>query len=197
MPDSDSGRSDRPPTVYQDLAKFRIPEGFRGRPAWFVQVWWLTQSTVFRWSPQVAYGFRAALLRVFGAKVGRDTIIRPSATITYPWKVELGDRVWLGDEVVLYSLGNIKIGSNTVISQRSYLCAGDHDHTESTFPIRSSDICIGDQVWIATDCFIAPGVQVGSFSVVGARSSVFRSLPSAKICYGSPCKVVADRQFKD
>src|SRR5262245_48779901 len=112
----------------QDLTTFRMPAGFRGRPAWFVQLWWLTQALLFRPSPQVAYGFRRLLLRAFGARIGRGVVIRPSVVVTYPWKVEIGDFAWVGDDAVLYSLGEIRIGANSVVSQKSYLCAGDHDY---------------------------------------------------------------------
>ena len=55
----------------QDLERFRLPENFRGRPAWVVQLWWFTQATLFNLSPQVLYGWRRWLLRLFGASIGR------------------------------------------------------------------------------------------------------------------------------
>lgn len=178
---------------YQDLARFSLPPGFRGRPAWLVQLWWLVQASLFRCSPQFAYGWRRWLLRRFGMAVGQGVVIRPSATITYPWKVVIGDNAWIGDEVVLYSLGEITIGADAVVSQRSYLCAADHDHTQIDFPIRARPVHIGAQAWIGTDVFVGPGVRVGRAAVVGARSSVFRDLPPAMICLGSPCVPVKPR----
>lgn len=174
-----------------------MPPGFRGRPGWYVQLWWIVQATAFRWSPQFAYPFRAALLRMFGAKVGIGSVIRPTATFTYPWKVSLGNHVWIGDDVVLYSLGQITIGNDTVISQRSYICAGDHDYTDPQFPIRGPAITVGQQCWIATDTYIAPGVTIGDKTVVGARSSVFKDLPSDMVCLGIPAKPVRPRKAKD
>jgi putative colanic acid biosynthesis acetyltransferase WcaF len=178
---------------YQDLSLFQLPVGFRGRAAWVVQLWWIVQASLFRWSPQFAYGWRNFLLRLFGAKIGSSTIIRPSATITYPWKLQLGDNVWIGDSVVLYTLGTICIGDNTVISQLCHLCAADHDFTSLTFPIRAKPILVGTQVWLASDVFVAPGVTIGDASVVGARSSVFRDLPAGMLCYGYPCVPVRSR----
>jgi putative colanic acid biosynthesis acetyltransferase WcaF len=192
MSDSDFAESGLKPTV-QNLSKFTMPRGFRGRSAWQVQLWWLVQSTLFRWSPQVAYPFRAWLLRLFGARVGRNTVIRPSVQITYPWKVSLADRVWLGDEVVLYSLGEITIGHDSVISQRSYICAGDHDYQDVRFSIRGRPVSIGNQVWVATDCFLAPGVKIGDGSVIGARSSVFCDQPPGRVCLGTPCRPIRAR----
>ena len=120
----------------------------RGRPGWYVLLWWFT----------------------------------------YPWKVEIGDYSWVGDDVVFYSLEIIKIGSQSVISQKSYLCTGSHDFRDPTFNLIVKPITIGNGVWVATDCFIAPGVKIASNAVIGARSSVFKHIPAAMVAWGSPCK---------
>ena len=119
----------------QKLNSFKLPNNFRGRNAFVVQLWWLVQSLFFKNSPQFLYGFRRFLLRLFGAKIGKKVIIRPTVRITYPWKVVIGDFSWIGDDVVLYSLGEIEIGENVVISQKSYLCAASHDYLQSNFAI--------------------------------------------------------------
>jgi putative colanic acid biosynthesis acetyltransferase WcaF len=177
----------------QDLSQFKLPENFRGRNALIVQLWWLCDFLLFRPSPQVLYSWRNGLLRLFGAKIGKNVIIRPSVKITYPWKIEIGDHSWIGDEVSLYSLGNIKIGSNTVISQKSYLCAASHDYTSQAFDIFSTPVIIEDEVWIATDVFIGPGVTVGKGAVVGARSSVFKNIEGGYIYSGNPLRSVKKR----
>lgn len=174
----------------QNLKFFRLPDGFRGRSAWYVQLWWLVQSTLFAMSPQILYGWRRWLLRLFGAHIGQGVIIRPTARITFPWKVSIGDCSWIGDGAILYSLGKIEIGHNVVISQRSYICTASHDYKKSTFDIYAKKIVIEDEVWLATDVFVAPGVRIGRGSVVGARSSVFHDLPEMTICYGNPARFV-------
>lgn len=179
----------------QDLSKFVLPPGFRGRAGWYVQLWWIVQATAFRWSPQFAYRFRAIILRAFGAKVGRGVIVRPTATITYPWRVTLGDFAWIGDDAVLYSLGEIDIGPHAVVSQRSYLCAGDHDYRSKEFLIRGRRITIGAECWLAADTYVAPGVSIGPRSVIGARSSVFKDMPQDMVCVGSPCRPVKMRDM--
>jgi len=180
--------------AYQDLSKFKVPAEFRGRSKVFVQLWWIAQATLFRCSPQVAYGYRRAILRLFGAKVGQGVLIRSSVKITYPWKVTLGDHCWVGDNVNLYSLGEISIGKNAVVSQESYLCTGDHDHADPTFAIRARPICIDEEAWVAAGTFIAPGVTIGTAAVIGARSLVFADMPPRMICRGSPCVPVRARE---
>jgi len=177
----------------QDLSKFELPDNFRGKNVFVVQLWWFTQATLFAWSPQFAYAWRRFLLRLFGAEIGKKVIIRPTAKITYPWKIRIGDYSWIGDEVVLYSLGEIAIGKHTVISQKSYLCTGSHDLHSTNFDIYAEKITIDETCWIATDVYIAPGVHIGKGTVVGARSSVFHDLPENKICVGTPAKPIKDR----
>jgi putative colanic acid biosynthesis acetyltransferase WcaF len=179
---------------WQQLDKFVLPPGFRGRQSWVVQIWWLVQATLFRWSPQVMYGWRRWLLRAFGACIGQGVIIRPSVQVTYPWKLVIGDHAQVGDEVVLYTLGEIEIGAHAVVSQRSYLCTGSHDYRKPTFDIFAEPIRIGEQAWLATDVFVAPGVNIGAGTVVGARSSVFKSLPAGMMAVGSPARVIGPRE---
>ncbi len=168
----------------------------RGRPGWVVLLWWLVQAIAFPLSPHTFNGFRQSLLRLFGAKIGTGVVIRPTARFTYPWKVEIGDYSWIGDDVVLYSLEPIRIGCHCVISQKSYLCTGSHDIQDPAFTLITSPITIGNGVWIATDCFIAPGVQIGANAVVGARSSVFSNIPAQQVCWGTPARPRYQREIR-
>lgn len=178
---------------YQNLDTYKTPKGFRGRSKLTVQVWWLVQALFFKTSPQFLYGWRRFLLRLFGAKIGKHVILRPSMTVTYPWKLSIGDYSWIGDDVVLYSLGEIAIGSHTVISQKGYLCTGSHDYLSEDFMIYAQKITIGTKCWLATDVYVAPGITIDDGTVVGARSSVLNDLPAHKVCVGTPAKPIKDR----
>ncbi|MGP5479172.1 putative colanic acid biosynthesis acetyltransferase [Pseudomonas helleri] len=180
----------------QDLSKFKLPNNFRGRGAFTCQLWWLVQAILFSTSPQFMYGWRVFLLRLFGAKIGKNVIIRPSARITFPWKLHIGDNSWIGDQVEIYNLADIRIGKNSVISQRSYICTGSHEHSKIEFPIFAKPITVKDSVWIATDVFVAPGITIHDNVVVGARSSVFQDLPESNIYIGSPAKFIKPRTTK-
>jgi putative colanic acid biosynthesis acetyltransferase WcaF len=179
--------------MYQDLKTFKMPKGFRGKSKLYVQSWRFIHSTFFRFSPQFMYGWRRLLLRLFGAKIGKNVLIRPTAKILYPWKLFIGNWSWIGDEVTLYNMANINIGKNCVISQKSYLCTGSHEHTKPSFDIFAESINIKDEVWIASDVFIVPGITIGTGTVVGFRSIVTRNLPPKMVCYGSPAKPLRQR----
>jgi putative colanic acid biosynthesis acetyltransferase WcaF len=178
---------------WQKLEQFKLPDNFRGRGVIVVQLWWLIQSTLFACSPQFAYKWRNFLLRIFGAKIGQNVIVRPSVRITYPWKLTIKDNAWVGDYVDLYTLGEITIGKNAVVSQKSYLCTGSHDYQSESFDIFAKPIVIEDEAWVATDVFIAPGVTIGKGAVIGARSSVYQNMPEGMICIGNPAKPIKSR----
>jgi putative colanic acid biosynthesis acetyltransferase WcaF len=181
---------------YQKLENFKMPADFRGRSAIVVQLWWVVQSSLFALSPQFAYKWRNFLLRLFRAKIGKNVIIRPTVKVTYPWKLTIGDNAWVGDNVDLYTLGEITIGKNAVVSQRSYLCTGSHDYTKESFDIYAEPIVVEEQAWVATDVFIAPGVTIGKGAVIGARSTVYKNMPEDMICLGNPAKPVKRRTEK-
>lgn len=182
--------------MYQDLKTFKMPKGFRGKTKFYVQLWWILQGTLFRLSPQFMYGWRRSILRLFGANIGDNVLIRPTVKILYPWKLAIGDWSWIGDDVTLYNMANINIGKNCVISQKSYLCTSSHDHTKSSFDIFAKPIDIKNEVWVASDVFIAPGVAIGQGTVVGFRSTVNKALPPNMICYGNPAKPIKLRHAK-
>lgn len=182
--------------INQNLKLYSTPAGFRGKSAITVQLWWIVQGTLFAMSPQFLYGWRRFLLRCFGAEIGKNVIIRPSAKITYPWKVKIGDFSWVGDDAVLYSLGNITIGKNAVISQKSYLCTGTHDYTKIDFPILEKEIVISDECWLATDVFVGPGLTINKGTIVGARSTVTKNLEANSVYVGSPARLIKKRKIE-
>ena len=178
---------------YQDLTKFRVPPAFRGRPSWYVQLWWIVQDTLFRWSPLFMYGWRAFLLRLFGAKLGQNVRIRPTTRVTYPWKLKIGNNVWVGDDCVFYNLGDIVLGSQVALAHNVYLCTGLHDYSRLDFPMFAKTIYLEDETWLTNDVFVGPGVTIGYGSVIGARSTVLETMPGGMICYGSPAKPIKPR----
>lgn len=182
--------------MIQNLNSYKNPKNFRGKSKIKVQLWWIVQAIFFKTSPQVLYYWRRFLLRSFGAEIGKGVLIRPSVKITYPWKIKIGDYSWIGDDVVLYSLGEIEIGNNTVISQRSYICTGSHDYNKVDFPIYAEKIVVEDGCWLATDVFVAPGITIEKGTVVGARSSVFKDLEAFSIYVGSPAQFIKKREVE-
>ncbi|ANI99678.1 colanic acid biosynthesis acetyltransferase WcaF [Polynucleobacter wuianus] len=179
--------------IYQDLSQFSMPPNFRGKNVFIVQLWWIVQALLFSTSPDFLYGYRAWLLRLFGAKLGNNVRIRPSAKVTFPWKLEVGDNVWIGYDTIIYNLEKITIGSNVAIAHRVYLCTGSHNISKLTFDIESYPINIEDEVWLPNDIFVGPGVTIGHGTVVAARSTVLKDLESGIVAVGSPARKLRNR----
>ncbi|WP_199620937.1 WcaF family extracellular polysaccharide biosynthesis acetyltransferase [Paenibacillus alkalitolerans] len=165
----------------------------RGRSNLIVLLWWFIQGTLFRYSIHNMYGWRRSLLRLFGAKIGRGVQVRATAKFTYPWKVEIGDYTWIGDNVEFYSLDHIRIGKHCVISQNTYLCTGSHNIHDPHFGLITKVIAIHDGAWVASDVFVYPGVMIGEMAVVAARSTVMKDVPQNEIHAGSPAKFLKKR----
>lgn len=181
----------------QDLGRYRLPPNFRGRSAIQVQLWWIVQALLFHTSPQVLYGWRRWLLRLFGAKIGDGVLIRPSVRTTYPWRLEIGDRAWIGDFVELYTLDRITIGEDAVVSQFTKLVTGTHDFEKPTFDMVTRPIVVEKQAWVSANCFVAPGVTVRRGAVVLACSLVLKDVPEMTVVAGQPAAVKRHRLRQD
>jgi putative colanic acid biosynthesis acetyltransferase WcaF len=154
---------------------------------------WAACRPLFCLSPKQLWGWRCFLLRLFGAKVGRDVHILPSVRVFIPWNLEIGDWSSVGFDALIYNLGPVKIGSKVTVSQRAHVCAGSHDFRDPTMPLTKQPIDIGDEAWICADAFVGPGVSVGSRAVVAARAVVVKDVRDGEIVGGNPAKVIGNR----
>ncbi|MCG9893931.1 MAG: hypothetical protein MH204_00465 [Fimbriimonadaceae bacterium] len=160
-------------------------------------LWDLVQAILFRPTPKLFFwGWRAGLLRLFGARLGRNVKIHPRAKILVPWNLDFGENVVIGADVDVYSFAKITIGDNGMVSQRTFLCTGSHDPGDPILPLIFEPIEIGANAWVAAECFVGPGRRIGEGSVVAARSVVVKDLPDWMICAGHPCRPLKPRDLR-
>lgn len=159
---------------------------------WF---WALVEATLFRLSPRPWHGFRASLLRLFGADIPEPgkVVIFPSVRVTYPWKLALEPRAMVGRGVRIYNLDRVTLAFGANVSQNCHLCAGTHDYLQWSMPLVTGPITIGANVWLGADVFVGPGVTIGELAVIGARSVVVKDQPARMVCAGHPCKPLKPR----
>jgi putative colanic acid biosynthesis acetyltransferase WcaF len=157
--------------------------------------WALVQATLFRWSPRPWHGFRARLLRLFGAEIPQpgQVVVFPTVAVLFPRKLTLEPRSMVGPRVTLYNPAPITLRRGANVSQNSHLCAGTHDYRRWSMPLVARPIVVGANAWIGADVFVGPGVTVGELCVVGARSVVVKDLPDRTVCAGNPCRVLKER----
>lgn len=159
--------------------------------------WGIVYVLLFRPSPRPFHGWRALLLRCFGARLGRGCHIYPAVSIWAPWNLVLGDYACLADGVKCYSVAPIEVGDRAVVSQATFLCTASHDHEDPTFRLVARPIRIGARAWVCAEVFVCPGVVIGEGAVIGARSVVTRDVPAWTVAAGNPCRSLKPRKLRD
>lgn len=164
---------DKRSTVRLDLFDKRT--FVRGRSLLTEALWLLVFSPLMA-SQLPGSLWRTALLRVFGARIGRAVIIKPRVIVKFPWRLEIGDHSWIGESVWIDNLADVSIGDHACISQGVYLCTGSHDWSLSTFDLITKPIHISDCAWVCAKAVVAPGVSIGVGAVAGIGAVVLRDI---------------------
>lgn len=155
-------------------------------------LWFLVEVCIINNTLMPLSGIRAALLRLFGARIGRNCRMPHPLRVKYPWNLQVGDNCWFGADVWLYNQDEIRIGSNVCISQGAFLTTGSHD-VGATMDLRVAPIIIEDGVWISSRCVVQMGVTIGRAAVVTPMSVIHKSLEAGGIHGGNPCRFIRPR----
>jgi putative colanic acid biosynthesis acetyltransferase WcaF len=178
--------------VRNDL--FDNRKGFNlGKPKWVFVTWYFLKCLFFLSSLPWPSRFKSWLLRLFGAEVGKGVYWKPRINIHIPWKLKVGDHTWIGEEVCIINFALISIGAHCCLSQRSFLCSGNHDYRSPDMQYRNAPIILNDGVWIGACAFVGPGVEIGADAVVTACSLVNKNLEGGWVYAGQPCKTIRRR----
>jgi len=130
----------------------------------------------------------------------------------------LGDNVRINENVYLYNLSNLRVGSNVSIWPMCYIeCSGkviigndvsiahsvtimseEHNYKDRRIPIKDqgkayAPVIIKDNVWIGAKATILSGVTIGSGAIVGAGAVVTKDVPENTIVAGVPARIIKTR----
>lgn len=178
--------------TWQQLAIFDSRGFDRGGSRVVEALWIFVQATFVRsWLPGSAH--RRFLLRLFGAKIGKAVVVKPGLRVKFPWRLDVGDHSWIGEDVWIDNLAPVRIGSNCCLSQAVYLCTGSHDHTKATFDLIVRPIVLRDGAWLAARSVVAPGVEVGAGAVLGLQSVATKDLRAGWVHAGVPAVPIRPR----
>lgn len=176
------------------LADFDNSDFDRGRPDWVEACWRAVEGLLFNsWLP--GSGWRAWLLRRFGAIVGQGVVIKPHVRVKFPWKLSIGDHSWIGERVWIDNLAQVTIGSNCCISQGAYLCTGSHRWDKDTFDLETKPIVIEGECWVGAMARIAPGVRIGQGAVLTLGAVVAGELDGGYVYGGHPAVALRPRKM--
>ena len=176
-----------------DLSKYSCGNFDRGTDRLRESLWVLMNLFLFQLCPLKVSGFKCAVLRAFGAKIGRGVVIKPRVTITLPWKLAVGDHVWLCEECGVLNLAPVTIASHVCVSQRAFLCTGNHNYKSPAFDLRVKPIQVQAGAWLGACTFVGPGVTIGSHAVLTAGSIATKDLEPFGIYQGNPAVKISER----
>ncbi|MBW4575252.1 MAG: WcaF family extracellular polysaccharide biosynthesis acetyltransferase [Aphanothece sp. CMT-3BRIN-NPC111] len=164
-----------------------------GAPYWKQLFWYFLGEPLVRshWLPNSF--LKVWILRSFGSKIGQQVRIKPGVRVKFPWRLTVGDYVWIGENAWLDNLAHITLESHVCLSQDVYLCTGNHDWTRPDFQLITAEIYIEQGSWIAARATIGPGVRVGRGSILSLGSVTGRSLQPMTIYAGNPAQPIKKR----
>jgi putative colanic acid biosynthesis acetyltransferase WcaF len=174
-----------------------IPTNYTpGAPYWKQLLWYFVGSPVVQshWLP--VSGFKVWVLRSFGATVGQGVRIKPGVRVKFPWRLIVGDYVWIGEDAWIDNLATVTIESQVCISQGVYLCTGNHNWSHPHFTLNTASIHIQTGSWLAAQSVVGPGVTIGEGAVLGLGSVTGRSLKPMTIYVGNPAEPIKARQVQ-
>lgn len=155
--------------------------------------WFLTNNLIINSYLPIPMFFKVFILRLFGAKIGNNLAIKPNVNIKYPWFLEVGNHVWIGENAWIDNFVKVTIEDNSCISQGALLLTGNHDYKKSTFDLIPKEIYIEKGVWIGAKSVVCGGVRCKSHSVLAVNSVATKDLDSYKIYQGNPALEVRER----
>lgn len=175
-----------------DLASFNNDwykpggSGFK-RVVWYlVNKWFFTSAFPF-------YAPKCFLLKLFGAKVGKNVVIKPRVSIKYPWHLVIGNNVWIGELVWIDNLAKVTLKDNTCVSQGAMLLCGNHNYKKTSFDLMVASITIEEGAWVGAKAVVCPGVKLGNHSLLTVGSIATSNIEPYSIYQGNPAKKIKDR----
>ena len=144
-----------------DLSAFDNSWYYPGSP--LLRLFWYFVNIIFFQNPFFPFiKPKVLLLKMFGAKLGKGVVIKPAVNIKYPWKLIVGNHVWIGEGVWIDNLDRVIIGDNCCISQGALILSGNHHYKKKTFDLIIKPIVLEDGVWIGAKSIVTQGVKCGS-----------------------------------
>lgn len=178
-----------------DLSRFNNDWYTPGASRLKVLAWFLLNPLLINTYLPLPVGLKVRVLRLFGAKIGKRVMIKPGVNIKYPWLLNIGDYVWVGEKVWIDNLSMVSIGNNACVSQGAMLLTGNHDYRRSTFDLVTKPIHLEDGVWIGAQSVVCPGITCHSHSVLAVGSMATRAMEPYGIYQGNPAVWVRKRDI--
>ncbi len=149
-------------------------------------LWYFTNVIFLKNGLNPSSKIKVLALKCFGAKIGRDVVIKPGVSIKYPWFLEIGNHVWIGENVWIDNLSTVKIADNVCVSQGAMLLCGNHNYKKESFDLIVESIVLEEGSWVGAKSIVGPGVILHSHAILAVNSVANKNLESYYIYQGNP-----------
>ncbi len=156
-------------------------------------LWSIVYILLYRPTPRPAFAWRAMILRMFGAKLGRNCRFYAKARIWAPWNLTCGDRVAVADDAELYNTSMFYLEAHASVSQGAFVCGATHDYNDPEFALISAPMRLGAYSWVCAKAIVSPGVNLGNGAILGLGSIATKDLEPFGVYAGVPAKKIKDR----
>lgn len=180
-----------------DLGRYDNSWYFPGRNFLIRSLWFFFGLPVLRSSLIPSSVLRRGLLRLFGARIAINVVVKPGVTVKYPWLLSIGENSWIGESVWIDNIAQVDIAANVCVSQGVYLCTGNHNWSDPLFGLVLGPITVNNGAWLGARSIVCPGVSIGERAVVTAGSVVSRNVPDDEIHAGNPARFIRIRQLQN
>jgi putative colanic acid biosynthesis acetyltransferase WcaF len=153
-------------------------------------LWQLVNTTLFRAFPTRIKKPRNLLLRLFGARLAKTVTISRTATIDYPWNLEMGSQSSLGAHSCVGCQDKIVIGEKCRIGERVKLFSTVQSTYLDSSLVKPVAIVIDNGCWISAGSSVLRGVTLGSYTMVGEQSVVANDTAPYSTVAGIPAKKI-------
>jgi putative colanic acid biosynthesis acetyltransferase WcaF len=155
-------------------------------------VWYCVNQIAFCSPVPFPSTLKRFLLIFFGCKVG-NCVIKPRVNIKYPWFLEIGENVWIGEGVWIDNLAKVTIGNNVCLSQDTIILTGNHDYSKTSFDLMVKEIDIKDGVWVGARAVVCPGSVLESHCVLNTGTVFCGRAEPYTVYKGNPAVAVKKR----
>lgn len=158
-------------------------------------LWFAVNALFFKNALNGSSKLKVLLLRLFGAKIGRGVMIKPAVNIKYPWKLQVDDHTWIGEEVWIDNLDQVTIGAHCCLSQGAMILSGNHNFKKTSFDLMVAPITLEDGVWIGAKAVVTYSSYCESHAVLAVGSVASGRLKAYTIYRGNPAEAIRERDL--
>lgn len=179
-----------------ELARYDNSWYTPGRGKLLRAAWLFAGQPLFGWTMLPSSGLRVALLRLFGATVGRGVVIHSGVQVKNPWHLVVGDHCWIGEHAWIDNLTTVRLGNNVCISQGVYVCTGNHDYKDPAFGLMLGPVSLADGSWAGARSILLPNARLEASAVAAAGAVVSGTVPPGEIYAGNPATFLRMRHIR-